>query len=348
MSRHFRTYLQEQAQLHPSMQAQDVVKMCYQAAYGAEHLLTDMNAAFLWLKKEYEMIEVTEVSEKLYELLDDKTCRINLREWKRRKMPVEWLFHIFTESAVYAGKDGERDYATYMEEAGELIGQGVFSFSMQDWEETGKQGPVHHSELYRQQEKPAYRIVCTRYIRILPILEQLAKLPANEVHTIAIDGRCASGKTTMAGMLAKVLHAGVIHMDDFFLPPELRTPERFAQSGGNVHYERVCEEVLPHLKKAENFSYRRFDCSKMAIAEEVSVLGAKYYLVEGAYSCHPALGDYMSMKVFSDVEAKEQLERIRRRDGDKMLTSFQTRWIPMEEAYFDSLRQCKMQFEVKV
>lgn len=349
MEKTVKDYLQEQVALHPSMQPQDIVKMCYQAAFGAEHLLVDKEAAFTWLQKEFEEIEVTGVSEKIYEQIHDKVCRINLREWKRRNMPLEWLFRIFVESASYANMYGGQElFAQNMQEVETLIREGVFTFSMKEWQETSKQGPVHHSEAYRQQEKPAYRIICSRYIRLLPILEALAKLPQDKIHTIAIDGRCASGKTTMASMLAKVLNAGVVHMDDFFLPMELRTEERFAMSGGNVHYERVAEEVLPRLETEEAFSYRRFDCSKMVLGENVLVKGSKYYIVEGAYSCHPALGDYMALKVFSDVEKTEQLERIRRRDGEEYLEAFEKKWIPLEEAYIVSLGNMKDEFDLIV
>ena len=41
----FEVYLKQQLALHPSMQPQDVVKLCYQAAHGAEHLLSDIKAA---------------------------------------------------------------------------------------------------------------------------------------------------------------------------------------------------------------------------------------------------------------------------------------------------------------
>lgn len=349
MEKTVKDYLHEQVALHPSMQPQDVVKLLFQAAFGAEHLLTDKDFAFAWLNKEFEEIEVTGMSEKLYEQIHDKVCRINLREWKRRKMPIEWLFRIFVESASYADMyGGQRLFEQSLQEVEALIQGEVFGFSMKEWQETSKQGPVHHSEVYRQQEKPAYRIVCSRYIRLLPILEELARLSQGEVHTIAIDGRCASGKTTMTEMLAKVLDAGVIHMDDFFLPMELRTKERFATPGGNVHYERVAEEVLPRLKTGETFSYRRFDCSKMALGEDVAVKGSKYYIIEGAYSCHPALGDYTSLKVFSDVEKTEQLERIRRRDGEEHLEAFEKKWIPLEEAYIADLSNHGKEFDLIV
>ena len=55
---------------------------------------------------------------------------------------------------------------------------------------------------------------------------------------VAIDGKCTSGKTTLAARLAEIYDCNVFHMDDFFLRPEQRTPERFAQIGGNVDYER--------------------------------------------------------------------------------------------------------------
>ena len=70
---------------------------------------------------------------------------------------------------------------------------------------------------------------------------------------IAIDGRCASGKTTLASMLQKRLACEVIHMDSFFLRPKQRTAERYQMPGGNVDYERLQEEVLVPLKTGQPF-----------------------------------------------------------------------------------------------
>ena len=55
---------------------------------------------------------------------------------------------------------------------------------------------------------------------------------------VAIDGNCTAGKTTLAGKLAEIYDCNVLHMDDFFLRAEQRTPERYAEVGGNVDYER--------------------------------------------------------------------------------------------------------------
>ena len=167
------------------------------------------------------------------------------------------------------------------------------------------------------------------------LTEELRALPES-FRIIAIDGRCAAGKTTLAVRLAEELDGDVIHMDDFFLPPELRTPERRGEPGGNVHYERFREEVLPKLRTGEAFSYQRFDCSRMALGDRIPVKNSGFVFVEGAYSCHPVLGDYMDRKVFLDIDSRTQTDRIRKRNGEDRLQDFLQLWIPLEEAYFQA------------
>lgn len=165
------------------------------------------------------------------------------------------------------------------------------------------------------------------------IVNRMRSFPEG-VHTIAIDGRSASGKTSLAFALAEETGAEVIHMDDFFLPLELRTKERLSTPGGNVHYERFKEQVLPFLESEDPFTYQKFDCSVMSLGDECQIGASKWRIVEGAYSCHPILEDYMDLKIFSDVSSKEQMARILERDGEVKAEAFAQRWIPMEEAYF--------------
>ena len=95
---------------------------------------------------------------------------------------------------------------------------------------------------------------------VTEIITAYEKLKPAGAGVIAIDGRAASGKTTLAAALAAETGGAVVHMDDFFLPAELRTPQRLAAPGGNVHAERFAEEVLPFLRQGRPFCYRRFDC----------------------------------------------------------------------------------------
>lgn len=169
--------------------------------------------------------------------------------------------------------------------------------------------------------------------RINKVLQALEEV-SGEVKVIAVDGRCASGKSTLALQLAERTGAGVIHMDDFFLPLKLRTEARLQEPGGNVHYERFAEEVLPFLQSGEAFSYRRFECSKMALGKVRQIPAGNLRIVEGAYSCCPKFGDYMDIRVFCDVTETEQRKRIRLRNGEAALVAFLEKWIPMEERYF--------------
>lgn len=165
-------------------------------------------------------------------------------------------------------------------------------------------------------------------------LVEIIKTSKKEVKVIAIDGRAASGKTTLAKELSRLLGAGVIHTDDFFLPLELRSEERLKMAGGNIHHERFCLEVLPHLRREEAFFYTPFDCSRMAPGEKIEVERGGLRIVEGSYSHHPAFGDYADIKIFMTIDQKLQLDRIFRRNGREKAELFEKRWIPMEEKYF--------------
>lgn len=101
---------------------------------------------------------------------------------------------------------------------------------------------------------------------------------------IAIDGMAASGKSTLAARLAEELDGCVIHMDDFFLPPELRTQERLSSPGGNVHYERFEAEVAEALRSGRDFEYGVFDCSRMEITASRRIKAGGLVIVEGAYA----------------------------------------------------------------
>ena len=147
-------YLLEQIRLHPSMTAQDYIKFCYQAAFGAEHLLNDKSKAEKMLYDEYEATPAVDMQ--LAENISDEYCRVNLAAWKRQGLDPERLLDIFVESA---GKGGGSD-----EKFLELIREAELAAPIDIKDYVGeylKGGirPVHHSREYRECEKPAYRVV---------------------------------------------------------------------------------------------------------------------------------------------------------------------------------------------
>lgn len=161
-------------------------------------------------------------------------------------------------------------------------------------------------------------------------------LTEKDLVLVAIDGNCASGKTTLANKLAERYDCNVLQLDDFFLRPEQRTAERFAQAGGNVDYERFFLEVLEPLRRGEAFSYRPFDCRTMTLREAVTVTPKQLNIIEGSYSLHPYFGDAYDLRVLLTVAPEVQKERILQRPAFLHERFFQS-WIPMEHHYLEAL-----------
>ena len=174
--------------------------------------------------------------------------------------------------------------------------------------------------------------IMNRYEALFSRIEKLLSEKARV--TVAIDGGAASGKTTLAALLAERYGGEIVHMDDFFLRPEQRTPERFAQAGGNFDRERFLEEVIPLIGKRETFSYRIFDCSQMRLFGTATVSACALVIVEGSYSHHPAFADAFDLRVFLSVDEEKRKQRIVKRNG-KRSEMFFTRWIPLENRYFE-------------
>jgi len=163
------------------------------------------------------------------------------------------------------------------------------------------------------------------------------RLVRGEITVLAIDGMAASGKTTLAGMLSERYEAPVVHMDDFFLRPEQRTKERYAEPGGNFDRERFLSDVSPHLREGDGFAYQRFDCSRMQLSDWVRIPPFIMIIVEGTYSLHPILAPLYSIKVMLTVPEETQSARIRKRNGEAGYQIFKEKWIPLENRYFSEL-----------
>lgn len=157
--------------------------------------------------------------------------------------------------------------------------------------------------------------------------------PTKRPYVIAIDGRCGAGKSTIAARLAEELNATLFHMDDYFLRPEQRTPERFSTPGENIDHERFLKEILIPLKEGRTITYSPYSCTTQTLLDPITVTPADIVIVEGSYALHPTLRAYYDLRVFLTLFPREQEARIRARNGDAIWPMFKNRWIPMEEAY---------------
>ena len=151
---------------------------------------------------------------------------------------------------------------------------------------------------------------------------------------LALDGRCGSGKTTLAAALAEQFPASItLHTDDFYLPPARRVRGWEHIPCANMDLTRLRSEALAPAYAGQPVPYRAYSCREGAYLPVQQLPARPLVLLEGSYSHHPLLADCETLRVFLTCSKAEQERRLRAREGDRY-PNFAARWIPLEEAYF--------------
>ena len=105
---------------------------------------------------------------------------------------------------------------------------------------------------------------------------------------VALDGRCGSGKTTLAAQLAEPFPgSAVFHTDDYYLPPAQRIPNWAETPCANMDLTRLREEVLVPAQAGAAVRSQAYSCREGAYLPERCVPPAPLYILEGSYSHHP-------------------------------------------------------------
>lgn len=330
------------AKRYPKMEVADFVKLLYQREFGPGHLV-DRENALEGIQTEFSLAaEEGYAPAYTSEAIGGGLCRFHLDPRRVEEADLPLLAHCFASSAHPRGS-GEGLWHKLGLLSGMAWG-GELPLSCTDVEDflVGYDldgcPPISHSDAYRAAYTPHYRVVERDLALFAPVLRAIDRaLSAGDDPVIAaIDGRCASGKSTLARRLGQLFDCNVFHMDDYFLPPTLRTPERLSAPGGNVHYERAAEEIFLPLSRGEAVTVTPFDCSTGGMKAPVTLPFKRLSIVEGSYSLHPALAGYSTLHIFLTCGDDIQRKRLEERSPER-LEAFLTRWIPMEEAYFDGL-----------
>ena len=162
----------------------------------------------------------------------------------------------------------------------------------------------------------------------------LSARPAAPV-LVALDGRCGSGKTTLAAQLEQRFPQSiVVHTDDFYLPPADRVVGWEHIPCANMDLKRLRAEVLTPARAGLAVPYRAYSCRESTYLPRQLFAPQPLVLVEGSYSHHPALADCYDLKVFVTCSREEQARRLMAREGERY-PNFTSRWIPLEEGYFE-------------
>ena len=325
----------------PRMEPQDAAKLAYQSAYGCGHLLPSKEICMEMFEREVQNTPVSDVP--VFTPIGNGLCRMNLASPVVHGLNPEWIWRMMSKTDVKVRNCEGLTVRCWDVLNGlmELARAGKTAFSAEEFDAYMKEfiragePVVSHTENYRKLYHPAYRVVLQDYALLAPVLAGIDK----GCSLVVIDGPCGSGKTTLAERLAELLSTSPVPMDDFFLPPKMRTPERLSEPGGNVHYERFAQEVLGSLLSGGKIHWKRFDCSNPNVMVHCFENRAKVNIIEGSYSHHPAFREAYeqlgALRVFVEVDEDEQLRRIKKRDP-YTVHMFESRWIPLEKNYFQA------------
>lgn len=338
---------------YPKANVQDVVKALYQAEFGCGHFVDENGPGMNYLLKELsgQQNAHRECEAMFVEPLNAGFCRVHIDQLAAQGLAPETLFRLFVLSAKAPAGDMDA-FCRKLDLLEEAVTNGDVPLDAAETKDflakyrAAGCPSTHHSDVFRAAYAPAYRVIRAKYANALPLLCAIDKAMAcRDKVLVAVEGGSASGKTTLAKLLADVYDCNIFHMDDFFLQMHQRTPERFAEPGGNVDRERFMEEVLEPLQKGGAFAYRVFDCSQMALGESINVQPKKLNIIEGAYSMHPEMSHAYDLSAFLYVHPQTQADRILHRNGSKMQQRFLNEWIPLEHKYFahsDVMNRCTM------
>ena len=98
---------------------------------------------------------------------------------------------------------------------------------------------------------------------------------------VALDGRCGSGKTTLAAQLAEPFPgSAVFHTDDYYLPPAQRSPNWAETPCANMDLTRLREEVLVPAQAGAAVRSRAYSCREGSYLPEQCVPPAPLYILE--------------------------------------------------------------------
>jgi len=334
---------------YPKMDIQDMVKLIYQNEFAGGHLIENEKASLEFLQRELTSLEKKGYQDStpraaIFVDIGNSLCRLHLQSLKKVHLSLETVnkFFINTANSNSGTIDG---FLAKLEIFKGCCQEGLLAFPLDEVEdylkfyEKAGYPPVSHSEVYRANYCPAYRIVKTEYRDYFDVFTTIdSLLQTQQTVIVAIEGNSGAGKSTLANLIASVYDCNLFHMDDFFLTPELKTEERLKETGGNVDYKRFKEEVIRGIQSGKEFQYQVYDCQKMKLREKVVVHPKKLNIIEGSYSMHPTLQDYYHLKIFMAIGEKEQSARILKRNGPVMHKVFLEKWIPLENEYFEKMK----------
>lgn len=150
--------------LHKGIELSDLYKLLHQSVFGPEHL--GEGALESAIAEEMRSAEEVGFEEPLLEpiSIDAGACRVNLRAARSLDIPASLLANAMRLSAkTFAGD--QSTFASLWRELGENLGKLFAEFDLENYRKLTRSmtekgfPPLHHSDPYRDQNRPAYRVL---------------------------------------------------------------------------------------------------------------------------------------------------------------------------------------------
>ena len=324
---------------YPAAQISDYIKLIYQNEFGCEHFMAEAAASLPVFKEE---LHTARRGKQLFEFIGNEFCRVYLKNAVELGAAPETLHRMVLYTAQQRHGSAvhfEAKLETFVQLCREKrlpFSLGAVQLYLLNYCAAGFPS-THHSNIYKETYAPSYRVIsydCARFFELFLRIDRMARVKKSPI-IVAIDGPCASGKTTLSNMLQSCYPCHVFHTDDFYLRPEQRTAERLAEPGGNMDRERLEREVLTPITQQQAVAYRKYSCKTNTISKPERLPFLALNIVEGSYALHPELRRFYDIKVVLQLSPAQQLTRLKRRESRKSMELFRERWIPLEHKYIE-------------
>jgi dephospho-CoA kinase len=300
---------------YPKLNNQDIYKLVFQNEFAGGHMIDNPQHTLEYLEQEVSNLD--DRYQDLYDDIGNNYVRINLRPYVKYSQSIAYLNDAFVNTANQ-NKGSKSSFQTKID----LLKIDEFD-------------NLHHSDEYRLNYLPNYRLIDRKYLtnelKYLQIHNFISNLQTPTI--ISLEGKCGSGKTTIASRIKDNLDVTLINIDDFFLPQSRKTKARMQEIGGNIDYEGV-HKLLTSIKGKQNITYFRYNCSS-ELYEKVTIDVRNIIILEGVYSYHPYFRSCIDKLIYLDIDEETQISRLKTRSN---FHRFVKEWIPLENVYFESER----------
>lgn len=203
---------------YPNLKIRDIFKFLHQSALGCEHLVSSCERAVDHIKRESESL--FGCGSTAVEPLDGNYSRVSLSVLSHGLSP-ETLGILFFLSASEE-KNGIEALNAKLSVAEDLILNGELPFSYDEfvaarneWQSNGYPA-IHHSEAFRSNYHPAYRVISNEFVPYLLLFSAIDKKRADGNVRLAIDVGDDADRSAVASVLSQVYSP-----DDVLIEPSM-------------------------------------------------------------------------------------------------------------------------------